>query len=338
MHQAKTFEVVAEETGLRLDRWFKRRFPELVHGRLEKLLRTGQVRVDGGRVKAGFRLDAGQQVRVPPLLKDLREGAQQRPLLAPRITEADKNMLRSAVLHMDDALIVINKPPGLAVQGGSRTSRHVDGMLDALRFDCPERPRLVHRLDRDTSGVLLLARNATAANKLGQAFRGHTARKTYWALTAGVPRPHIGRIQAPLAKLGGDAGTEWEARERVSAVAPDDPRGRSADTLYKVIEAAGQSVAWVAFMPLTGRTHQIRAHAALIGTPIAGDRKYGGEAATVHGVSSKLHLHARSISIPHPNGGILSVSAPLPAHMLETWKFFEFNPELSGDPFAEWES
>lgn len=337
MDRARSFEVIAEESGLRLDRWFKRRFPALVHGRLEKLLRTGQVRVDGGRVKAGFRLDAGQQVRVPPLQINLNESKTGHKPLLPRPSSSDDNMLRGAVLHIDDSVIVINKPHGLAVQGGSGTSRHIDGMLDALKFDAAERPRLVHRLDRDTSGVLVLARNAAAATKLGQAFRARSARKIYWALTAGVPRPYQGRIQAALAKLGGDAGTEWEARERVSAVAPDDPRGKPADTLYTVIEAAGHSVAWVGFMPLTGRTHQIRAHAALIKIPIVGDQKYGGEAALLHGVSNRLHLHARSITLPHPAGGVLSITAPLPQHMLETWRFFGFSTNQMNDPFTDWD-
>lgn len=336
MENVKTFQVAQEEAGLRLDRWFKRRFPEIAHGRLEKLLRTGQVRVDGGRVKAGFRVDTGQQVRVPPLIKDAEAETRDRAPRVNRVTGADKNMLHGAVLHMDDAVIVINKPPGLAVQGGSGTVRHIDGMLDALRFGRDERPRLVHRLDRDTSGVLLLARSANAANKLGQTFRGRTARKIYWALTAGAPRPHQGRIQAPLAKLGGDTRTEWEARERVSAVDIDDPRGKPADTLYKVIEMAGDAVAWTAFMPLTGRTHQIRAHAGLIGVPVVGDHKYGGEKSLVHGISDKLHLHAREISLPHPDGGILQVCAPLPPHMRETWRFFGFDPEMPGDPFMEW--
>ncbi len=337
MEQAKTFEVIPEESGLRLDRWFKRRFPALLHGRLEKLLRTGQVRVDGGRVKAGFRLDAGQMVRVPPFSTSTPDSTPESKQYAPRANSSDQHMLRSAILHMDDAVIVINKPAGLAVQGGSGTARHIDGMLDALQFDAPERPRLVHRLDRDTSGVLLLARNALSANKLGQAFRAHTARKIYWALTAGVPRPHKGRIQASLAKLGGDTGTEWEARERVTAVEADDPRGKSADTVYAVIEAAAHSVAWVGFMPLTGRTHQIRAHAALIKIPIVGDKKYGGEAALIHGISNKLHLHARSIALPHPSGGTLSVAAPLPEHMLETWRLFGFDANNASDPFIDWD-
>lgn len=337
MDSVKTLQVAEAEAGLRLDRWFRRRFPGLAHGRLEKLLRTGQVRVDGGRAKAGVRLLAGQQVRVPPLPGDMEVAAPDRLLRMDRLSEDGQRMLLGAVLHMDDSVIVINKPPGLAVQGGSGTARHIDGMLDVLRFGCDERPRLVHRLDRDTSGILLLARNPAAAKKLGQVFREGTARKIYWALTSGVPRIRQGRIQAPLAKLGGDAGTQWEMRERVRAVDAGDVRGKAADTVYKVIEAAGHAAAWTAFMPLTGRTHQIRAHAELAGMPVAGDSKYGAGKSVVHGISKLLHLHARSISLPHPAGGKLLAHAPLPPHMLETWRFFGFDPEMLMDPFAGWE-
>ncbi|MEQ1888266.1 MAG: RluA family pseudouridine synthase [Alphaproteobacteria bacterium] len=335
MKAAKTFEVSIEESGLRLDRWFRRRFPQLAHGRLEKLLRTGQVRVDGGRVKAGFRLDRGQQVRVPPLQAEDTAAQEDYKPAAMKLSRADRAMMLDAVLYNDGAVIAINKPPGLAVQGGSGTSRHVDGMLDALRAEGGERPRLVHRLDRDTSGVLLLASTVHAAARFGQAFRSRDARKIYWALTVGVPRPLQGRIRAPLAKLNGEGA--WEDRERVSAVEADDPRGKPADTLYQVIDVVGQHVAWVAFMPLTGRTHQLRAHAAVLGTPIAGDRKYGGDRALVEGIAPKLHLHARSLEIPHPDGGIISVTAPLPEHMQDTWKIFGFNGNLPDDPFLEWD-
>lgn len=335
MNNAKLFEVAAEESGLRLDRWFKRRFPQLAHGRLEKLLRTGQVRVDGGRVKAGFRLGSGQQVRVPPLHSEETAAQEHRKPATAKLSRTDRALMQDAVLYNDGTVIAINKPAGLAVQGGSGTSRHVDGMLDALREEGGERPRLVHRLDRDTSGVLLLASTVNAAARFGQAFRSREARKVYWALTVGMPRPLQGRIRAPLAKLNGEGA--WEDRERVSAVEADDPRGKPADTLYKVIDVVGQHVAWVAFMPLTGRTHQLRAHAAVLGTPIVGDRKYGGDNALVEGIAPKLHLHARSLEIPHPDGGVISVTAPLPGHMLDTWKVFGFDSNTSGDPFAEWD-
>lgn len=321
---------------MRLDRWFKRRFPQLAHGRLEKLLRTGQVRVDGGRAKAGLRLDAGQKVRVPPLQNVSESAVAKENPSHPIITHADRAMMQNAVLYNDGVVIALNKPPGLAVQGGSRTARHIDGMLDALREEGKERPRLAHRLDRDTSGVLLLACTANAAAKLARSFQGREARKIYWALTMGVPHPRQGRIRAPLAKLNG-AG-EGQDQERISVVDDGDARGKPAETVYSVMESVGRHVAWVAFMPLTGRTHQLRAHAALLETPIAGDRKYGAEQKLPAGLAQQLHLHARSLQIPHPNGGVLSVTAPLPQHMRETWKFFGFNPNLSEDPFAELDS
>ncbi len=236
-------------------------------------------------------------------------------------------MVQHAVLHRDDAVIVLDKPPGLAVQGGTGTERHLDGLLDALRFDAAERPRLVHRLDRDTSGVLVLARSAAAAAALAAAFRGKTVRKVYWALTVGVPKPRQGRIDLPLAKLMRPGG------ERVVA---DADTGKRAVTWYRTVAHAGDKIAWLALEPVTGRTHQLRAHAAAIGTPILGDGKYGGAAAHPAGMpqARQLHLHARAIDFPHPAGGRLRVTAPLPPHMRETWAFFGFAEGDEADPFA----
>jgi 23S rRNA pseudouridine955/2504/2580 synthase len=324
----RTLCVGAEEADQRLDRWFKRRFPALSHGRLEKLLRTGQVRVDGKRAKASLRLAAGQAVRVPPGV-DAAVPGEAVGLKAKRrkVSEADSRFVRSLVLHRDDDVIVLNKPPGLAVQGGSFTPRHLDAMLDALTFDAAERPRLVHRLDRDTSGVLLLARNVRAAARLAEAFRAKTARKLYWALVAGVPRPSRGKIDMALAKHAGPHG------ERVGE---DKEAGKRAITLYAIVEAAGDRAAWLVMRPLTGRTHQLRAHCAdALKTPIVGDAKYGGEAAALGGgdVPQGLHLHARSIEIAHPSGSTLVVKAPLPPHMQATWALFEFDANADPDPF-----
>ena len=312
-----TVEVSAEEAGLRLDRWFKRRYPDLTHARLSKLVRTGQVRVDGARAKTGVRLEAGQRVRVPPL------GPSAAPPKTPRPRPPDAAAaagLRARVLYRDDAVIVFDKPSGLAVQGGSRTVRHLDGMLDALTFESSERPRLTHRLDKDTSGVLVLGRTARAAAALAAAFRGKEVDKLYWALVVGVPKPRLGRIALPLAKRAGAGGGE-----RVVG----DESGRAALTEYRVIEAAGKRAAWLALTPRTGRTHQLRAHCAALGTPILGDRKYGGPLASLPGTAAApgLHLHARAIEFPRPGGeGRVRVVAPLPEHMRETWRRLGFDP------------
>jgi len=323
-------EVAPDEAEMRLDRWFRRHYPGLGHGRLEKLLRTGQIRVDGGRAKAGLRLAPGQRVRVPPLgvSAPLSSIARKQPPPPPSPEEAEA--LRARVLHRDADVIAIDKPAGLAVQGGTGTRRHLDAMLDALRFEAAERPRLVHRLDRDTSGVLLLARNARAAARLGAAFRSRRLRKLYWALVVGLPPADAGEIALALAKRKDAGGERAQAGEE----------GKAAFTRYAVIETAGRRAAWLALQPGTGRTHQIRVHCAALGTPIQGDGKYGGAAAFLkgEGIARRLHLHARAIEIPAEAGGPLRIVAPLPAHMRETWAFlgFDFDPAdpLAGDPFG----
>jgi 23S rRNA pseudouridine955/2504/2580 synthase len=304
--------VATDEEGIRLDRWFRRHYPDLTHGWLRKLLRDGQVRVDGRRASAEQRLIVGQKIRVPP---SDRPANNPKRSLEPPVTEAETEMLRSLVLYRDPSVIVINKPSGLAVQGGPGTGRHLDAMLAALAFD-GERPRLVHRLDRDTSGVLLLARSASAAASLAGAFRSGTVRKIYWALVVGIPERAEGKIDLALSKRGG-AG-----RERVS---PDEEEGRRAVTLYRVVERVGRKAAWLVLSPLTGRTHQIRAHCASLGTPIVGDIKYGGTSSLISGLANarRLHLHARRVIAPNPvvDTPPIDVTAPLPAHMAESWSF-----------------
>jgi 23S rRNA pseudouridine955/2504/2580 synthase len=316
---------VAEGEGeTRLDRWFRRRFPQVSHVQLQKLLRTGQIRIDGKRAEAATRLADGQTVRVPPLA----DAEPAYPRTPKPVADRDAAELRGRVLFRDDWVILIDKPYGLAVQGGSGTTRHLDGMLDALAFG-GERPRLVHRLDRDTSGVLALARTAQSARRLADAFRGKTARKYYWAVTVGAPEQRQGKIDAALAKQGGPRG------ERVTL---DDDDGKTAVTLYEVVDSAADRAAWVALWPLTGRTHQLRVHMAAIGAPILGDRKYGGPEAVIAGdeIGQGLHLHARRLILPHPSGkGRIDVTAPLPPHMRETWRYFGFSPNDDGDPFAE---
>ncbi|MCF8470353.1 MAG: RluA family pseudouridine synthase [Parvibaculum sp.] len=326
MTQVSQIGVSDEEDGLRLDRWFKRHFPMLTHGRLEKLLRTGQVRIDGARAKANARLAAGQVVRVPPMGDDVATPAP-KPLRAVSMADADE--IRACVIHKDKSVIVINKPAGLAVQGGTKTERHLDGMLDALTFEAKERPRLVHRLDRDTSGVLVLARNAKAAAALARAFKQKDARKIYWALVVGVPVPRRGTIDLALTKQGGPRA------ERVFAAEKDDEGARDAVTHFSTVATAAHKLAWVAFMPLTGRTHQIRVHASAIETPIVGDGKYGGVNAHPGGeIARKLHLHARSLDIAHPDGGRLFLEAELPPHMKASWRLLGFDERDAKDAFA----
>ncbi|MFQ5953743.1 MAG: RluA family pseudouridine synthase [Kiloniellales bacterium] len=322
MSGVRNLIVAGDEAALRLDRWFRRHFPGLGHGRLEKLLRTGQVRVDGKRAKAGLRLVAGQTIRVPPIEDLARKPARPTPL---RLGRRQRAELRHRVLHMDDDVIAFDKPPGLAVQGGSGVVRHLDAMLEALSFDRPERPRLVHRLDKDTSGVLLLARSAAAAAWLGAAFRKGTARKVYWAIVVGVPRPRRGRIDLSLSKRPGKRG------EKVTPGGPgfaEASAGKRAVTLYATVDVAGRRAAWLGLMPLTGRGHQLRVHCAALGTPILGDGKYGGAGAFLagEGIARRLHLHARSIALPHPRGGLLRVTAPLPPHMQRSWQRLGFEP------------
>jgi 23S rRNA pseudouridine955/2504/2580 synthase len=321
MTGVQTIAIAADEAEIRLDRWFKRHFPDLAHGRLEKLLRTGQVKLDGRRAQSSDRVAPGQIVRVPPLGTPAPMSRAPTPIRA-----SDAAMLQKAVLYRDDDVIVIDKPAGLAVQGGTKTDRHLDALLDALRFDADERPRLVHRLDKDTSGVLVLARTAAAAASLAAAFRGKSVRKIYWAATAGVPKKRQGRIDLALAKLPGRAG------ERVVA----NEEGKRAVTHYRTVAYAGDKIAWLAMEPVTGRTHQLRAHAASMGTPILGDGKYGAAAAHPSGLPQPrlLHLHARAVSFPGPKGGRVVVTAPLPRHMRETWRFLGFSETDDPDPFA----
>lgn len=313
-----------EDGAGRLDRWFRRHYPGVNHGRLEKLLRTGQIRVDGKRARAGDALAPGQTIRVPPLSEPSA------PPPARHIHRHDEQLLPDLVLYRDASAIVINKPAGLAVQGGTKTGRHVDGLLDTLRFELDERPRLVHRLDKDTSGVLLIARSAAAAAFFTRAFREKTTRKTYWAAVIGLPQLPQGRIDLALAKHRGPG------RERMEADAED---GKNAITYYRVIDQAGDRASWLALLPITGRTHQLRAHCAALGTAILGDSKYGGGATHLAGVVAGhgLHLHARSLAIPSPEGGLLRVTAPLPPHMRETWGLLGFAGD-PGDPFAELEA
>lgn len=316
--------VTADEAEIRLDRWLRRHFPGLTQGRIEKLCRTGQVRVDGHRVAAATRLLAGQSVRIPPL------PAAHETAPPPRPDPTAVALLARQILYEDDALIALDKPPGLPVQGGPGIIRHLDGMLDALRGAGGERPRLVHRLDQDTSGVLLLARSPGIAATLARAFRERAMEKTYWAVVLGRPIPGEGRIDLPLLRLRGAKGAR-------TAAAPGDPEAARAITDYAVRDHAGKRFSWLELTPLTGRTHQLRVHCSALGTPILGETKYAGEdgAGWVEGFSERLHLHARRLALPHPGGGTLVIEAKLPIHMAETFARLGFSAPAPAAPRRE---
>ncbi len=335
--------VTEDEDGMRLDRWFKRRIPTLALSHLAKICRKGEVRLDGKRVETSARVAAGQKVRVPPLnVEAPKAPAVKRPEQA----EADARAIRDMVLLDDRDLMVLNKPFGLAVQGGSGTKIHLDGMLQSLANARGERPVLVHRLDRDTSGVLLVAKTRKMAADLGEIFRSRAAKKIYWALVEGVPRPAQGRISLYLAKGEGMGDNRpprgrhgMEARrdiEKMRVAKHGDEDAQHSVTYYAVVDKLAPRLAWLSMKPLTGRTHQLRAHAEAIGCPIVGDPKYGhGEEDRRRradanrnipdGVENKLHLLARRLILPHPKGGVLDVTAPLPPHMQKSWDMFGFD-------------
>ena len=323
MKEVRILHVAPGEDGSRLDRWFKRRWPHLNHIQIQKLARSGQIRVDGGRVKPDTRLAAGSEVRVPPL-PDAPPKGEGKQGLSPR----DAAFARSLVLYEDDEVLALNKPSGLAVQGGTKTLHHIDRLLSAWGEGL-ERPRLVHRLDRDTSGVLLLGKTPAAAARLSGAFAKRRAQKTYWAIVAGAPRPPEGVIELHLAKRGvGD-------REVVVPADPKDPDADPAETEYVTVSRAAQRATWMALRPHTGRTHQLRAHMKAIGHPILGDPKYGDEKSAELSEGLKLQLHARRLILPHPGGGTLVVEAPLSAEMKAGFHRFGFDEhEADAEPFG----
>ena len=346
MSGVRTLTVAEAEGESRLDRWLKKRFPQITQGAIEKMCRTGQIRVDGGRVKASTRIGPGAQVRVPPLPKSDAPATKREVSIA----DDDARMIQAAVLWKDDHIIALNKPPGLPSQGGSgQGNRHVDGLTGALMFGYKDRPKLVHRLDKDTSGVLLLARTDRIARALSEAFRARTTRKIYWAAVAGLPNPKMGTIRFGLVKAPGHGrGGEGEKMIAIHPSKVNETEGaKRATTDYAVIDALGTRAAWVALVPVTGRTHQLRAHMAEIGHPIVGDGKYGGSGQENLGdgwgaqlggeISRKLHLHARSIAFDHPiTGKRITLTAPLPDHMLRTWKTVGWSEgEAPADPFDE---
>ncbi len=306
-----TRTVDPDEDGIRLDRWFKRHYPKASHGQIEKLARTGQIRIDGKRCKAGSRVVHGQAIRIPP-------GVEEHQIPAQSYKASDEAALKEMTLYQDDDVIVINKPSGLAVQGGSKTSHHLDAMMKSLAGADGGAPKLTHRLDKDTSGLLVVARNSFAASRLARSFQSREVEKLYWALCFGVPRPDRGQISSLMEG------------------ASEDSRGvrKQAQTRYRVIASAGQAYSWLALEPLTGRTHQLRIHCSEIGHPIVGDKKYAEKREISGRVTNKLHLHARGLRFAHPRSGQnLRFTAPLTGHMATTWSLFEFQAE-DADAFS----
>lgn len=345
MSGVQLLTVASGDADQRLDRWLRRQFPHIGQGRIEKMCRKGELRIDGARAKASTRLAQGQVVRIPPLPE--REDVPETP--KPMISDADIRMIQNCVIYRDDHVLALNKPAGLAVQGGSGQTRHVDGLAGALRFGADEAPRLVHRIDKDTSGVLIMARSRAVAAGLTASFRHRETRKVYWAAVAGVPHPKSGEIKTGLVKAPGH-GARGEG-EKMLCVHPreidDTPGAKRAVTEYALIEAAAKRAAWMALSPITGRTHQLRAHMAELGHPIVGDGKYGGSGQDNPGdgwgaqlggeVSRKLHLHARSLTLRHPvTRSRLHLTAPMPEHMARTWELFQWRAaEAPDDPFED---
>lgn len=303
MSGVNVVKIKPEDDGIRLNRWFLREYPSLSLGRLQKLLRTKQIKVDGKKAEAATRLETGQELRIPPL--DNEKAAKDTGI----INKIDAEYILSMVIFKDKNIIALNKPSGLAVQGGTNTNRHIDGMLEALKFENNEKPRLVHRIDKDTSGVLLLARNRKYADILTKAFREHTLQKIYLALVRGCPDKPEGEIKLPLEKID----------EKMQIV----QGGKKAITQYKVIDKAAKKYSLVAALPLTGRTHQIRAHLEGIGCPILGDSKYyGRERIRLKEISDKLYLHSYKIDLSSIYGCQLVIKADLPKHFADACNFF----------------
>lgn len=322
MSKVRYIEVTEDENGQRLDRFLQKHLKGVPFGLLQKLMRKGQIRVDSKRVKAATRLENGQSVRIPPMEdKD--------PEKIKRISDKEAEFIRSLVIYNDGDIIAINKPAGIATQGGTNIKRHIDGMLEALSNKEGVKPRLVHRLDKDTSGVLLLACSSGIAREMGKVFQGRGIRKIYWALTVPAPEINEGEIRAPIRKAGG------EGKEKMVV---DVEEGQEATTLFDVVDRAHKQIAFVAFWPRTGRTHQIRVHAHHMGCPILGDGKYGGQEAMIDGIDhvKRVHLHARSVTFKHPNTGKkIEIEAPLAADIEKSWKNFGFDVSTDYIPFVD---
>lgn len=319
------YVALEQDDGQRLDRWFLNRYPSLTFGTLSKLMRSGQIRLEGKRVKGGERIAKGNAIRIPPALRDV--SVQKPPLVRP-VSAKEEELIKKMIIHSDNHLVALNKPAGLAVQGGSGIKMSLDRLLPLLKKTKDNQtPRLVHRLDKDTSGVLVVARTVAAARFLTRVFHDRTSIKIYWAVVKGVPKPLQGRIDTALIK-------GYDGKQEKSLI---DNEGKRAITFYRVLETVANKAAWVALKPITGRTHQLRAHMAHLNCPILGDGKYGGREAFIGGLNQKLHLHARAIRLPTPEGGHITLQAELPPHMQETFKILGLNLAEHPNPFQDME-
>ncbi|MGM0422723.1 MAG: RluA family pseudouridine synthase [Pseudomonadota bacterium] len=316
--------ITDEDDKTRLDKWLMRRFPGLSKGEIYKWMRTGQVRLDGKRVKPDSRVLAGQEIRIPPVSWEAYQTFKQEKKVSVEDKQEAVNLIKDLTIYEDDSVLVINKPYGMASQGGSKVKEHIDGLIAHLETD-KVKPRLVHRLDKDTTGVLLIAKTRKIARVLGETFKTRQAHKYYWAVVAPTPQMNEGLIEANIAKGQSYGG------ERVMI---DDVDGKFSRSEYWILEKAHRKAAWLCFKPETGRKHQLRVHAEMMDSPIVGDSKYGQDLEVPVELddlkhANKLHLHARRLIMPHPSGrGVLDVTAPLPPHMEDTFKYFEFNPQL----------
>jgi len=343
MSRVQTIIIEEDDGDQRLDRFLKRKFPQVTQGMIEKMCRKGELRLDGGRVKASSRVETGMQLRIPPL----PDSAAPKHAAPSKVSAADTKFIRSCVIYKDDHVIALNKPAGLPVQGGTGHARHVDGLLDALMYDFEERPKLVHRLDKDTSGVLILGRTRRATADLTASFRHRNTRKIYWALVAGVPNPKQGSIKYGLMKAPGGRGEGEKMLCIHPAKMAEYPDAKRAQTDFFTLWFLGARMSWMALEPVTGRTHQLRAHMAEIGHPIIGDGKYGGSGQENAGdgwgaqlggdISRKLHLHARSLRLEHPvSKAALVLTAPLPDHIRQTWETVQWAvSDVPDDPFED---
>lgn len=309
-------KISAEENGLRLDRCLRLWIPHLPQSVIEKAARKGLLKIEGDKAKPPQRVEEGQILSFPSFFLNLEElEVEKKPK---PLTSGDRKWLKNLILFENKEILVLNKPAGIAVQGGTNQKKSLDEML--LHYDETYTPRLVHRLDKETSGVWVVAKTLPMARWLTQAFKERTVQKMYWALVLGIPQKRKGEVSLSLVKKPDPIGEK---------VRVDSQTGLKALTSYRVIKTLSDRVAWLELIPHTGRTHQLRVHCAEgLKTPILGDGKYGGREASLLGHKT-LHLHARRLTIPLPHGGELTFEAPLSEDMRKSFEALGVVPTLN---------